>query len=78
MNVPVTVNIADVMPDTIEVDRRSIEVDDTVFDVFGGEHRVTAVRRTKLRTVVVRNGGWVDVLFDGETIRVKRPATKEV
>lgn len=40
-----TVTITDVVPDTVSIKVRNMQVGDHVFDVWGGEHRVWKIVR---------------------------------
>lgn len=71
---PIVVDIVDVIPGAVVIDRRELTVDDTVFDVFGGRHRLRAVAHFKHCTRGTRVDGGRFWLEDGETMTVIKGA----
>lgn len=67
-----TVDIVDVVKGAEVVPVESVTVGDTVFDIYGGEYKVTKVRELKREIKVTRDDGWVSWLDRGETITIKR------
>jgi hypothetical protein len=64
------VSITDVFPEAVKATADTIKVGDTVFDVFGGKHKVAKVRRYKHVTVCVRSDGDTFSVPAGSTITV--------
>lgn len=67
-----TVDIVDVVKGAEVVPVESVTVGDTVFDIYGGEYKVTKVRELKREIKATRDDGWVSWLDRGETITIKR------
>lgn len=56
----VTVEIAEVEPRAIKATADSLTVGAVIFDAFGGQHKITNVRRRKGGLTTTREDGWVD------------------
>lgn len=69
-----TAEIAEIFKGTVKADRSTLEVGDSVFDVWGGEHKVAKVQRFKAHTTAKRDDGQVFVLAGDETMTVRKGA----
>lgn len=61
-DVPVTVDIVDVVPKARKIPARELKVGDALFDVYGGQHPIVSVQIRK-NVSTKRDDGWRD-LFD--------------
>jgi hypothetical protein len=68
-----TVNITDAVHEAVRVMRYRLEVGDTVFDVWGGQHTIAKVQHFKFKTTLTReDGSKFDVVGDSTITVIKR------
>lgn len=71
-DIPVTVDIVDVVPGAVKVRGDELAVGDTVFDAYGGKYLLVNVRLYTRRVTVIRDDGGRFGLDRDETITIIR------